>query len=120
MRIYQNLALLETCANWSGLRILVLVETEPHTSQEITHAQRFNLSFLANPEPAVYARLIRGHRAVGNQLHWQLDLPFKGDQSRLQTGHVALNTNILPKTALYLLTQDPQAISHQPQAQAQA
>lgn len=53
MRIYQNLALLETCANWSGLRILVLAETEPHTSQKITHAQRFYLSFLANPEPTV-------------------------------------------------------------------
>jgi len=48
---------------------------------------------------------------VENQLYWQLDFSFKGDQSRLQTGHVALNTNILPKTALYLLAQDPQAIS---------
>ena len=88
-----------------------MVETERHTSQGITHAQRFYLSSFTDPDPAVYARLIRGHRAIENQLHWQLDLTFKEDQSRLRTGHAALNANSLRKTALYLLAQDPQAIS---------
>ena len=111
VRICQDLNLLDACADWPGLRTLVLVETERHTSQGITHAQRFYLSSLAEPDPAVYARLIRGHWAVENQLHWQLDLTFKEDQSRLRTGHAPLNANILRKTALYLLAQDPQAIS---------
>ncbi|MDJ0366343.1 ISAs1 family transposase [Hymenobacter sp. H14-R3] len=94
-----------------GLRTLVLVETEGYTSQGVTRAQRFYLSSLTDVDPAVYAHLIRGHRAVENQLHWQLDLTFKEDQSRLRTGHAALNANILRKTPLYLLVQDPQAIS---------
>lgn len=111
VRICQDLALLEACADWPGLHTLVLVETERYTSQGVTRAQRFYLSSLADPNPAVYARLIRGHWAVENQLHWQLDLTFNEDQSRLRTGHAALNANILRKTALYLLSQDPQAIS---------
>lgn len=111
VHICQDLTPLEACADWAGLRTLVLVETERHTSHGVTHAQRFYLSSLTDPDPAVYARLVRGHWAVENQLHWQLDLTFREDQSRLRTGHAALNANILRKTALYLLAQDPQAIS---------
>jgi len=110
-RICQDLRLLDTCAAWPGLRTLVLVETERHTSQGVTRAQRFYLSSLADPDPATYAQLVRGHWAVENQLHWQLDLTFKEDQSRLRTGHAALNANILRKTALYVLAQDPRPIS---------
>ncbi|GAA4367920.1 hypothetical protein GCM10023185_40210 [Hymenobacter saemangeumensis] len=40
-----------------------------------------------------------------------MDLTFKEDQSRLRADHATLNANILRKTALYLLTQDPQPIS---------
>ena len=109
--ICQDLDLLEACAEWPGLRTLVLVETERHTARGITRAQRFYISSLADPDPAAYARLVRGHWAVENQLHWQLDLTFKEDQSRLRKGNAALNANILRKTALYLLTQDPRTIS---------
>jgi len=111
VRISQDLTFVDACAAWPGLRTLVLVETERHTSQGVTHTQRFYLSSLADPDPASYARLVRGHWAVENQLHWQLDLTFKEDQSRLRTGHAALNANILRKTALYLLAQDPRPIS---------
>lgn len=87
------------------------METERHTGQGVTHAQRFYLRSLADPDPAVYARLMCGHWAMENQVHWQLDLTFKEDQSRLRTGYAALNANILRKTALCLLAQDPQALS---------
>ena len=110
-RICQDLTLLEAGADWPGLHTLVLVETEQHTSPGLTRAQRFSLRSLADPDPAVYARLVRGHWAVENQLRWQLDLTFKEDPSRLRTGHAALNAIILRKTALYLLAQDPQRIS---------
>lgn len=110
-RIWQELTLVDACAAWPGLRTLVLVETERHTSQGVTRAQRFCISSLADPAPATYARLVREHWAVENQLHWQLDLTFKQDQSRLRTGHAALNANILRKTAWYVLAQDPRPSS---------
>ena len=108
VRICQELALLEACADWPSLRTLVLVR---HTSQGFTRAQRFYLSSLTDSDPARYARLIRGHWAVENQVHWQLNLTFKEDHSRLRTGHVALNANILRKKALCLLAQDPRPVS---------
>lgn len=111
VRISQNLALVEASATWVGLRTLVLVETERHTAQGSTRTQRLYLSSLTDPDPATYARLVRGHWAIENQLHWQLDLTFHEDRSRLRSGHAALNANILRKTALHLLAQDPRPIS---------
>ena len=107
----QHLHWLDACADWAGLRTLVLVETERHTSQGVSSSQRFYMSSLADPDPATYARLVRGHWAIENLFHWQIDVTFKEDQCRLRTGDAALNANILRKTALYVLTQDPQAIS---------
>lgn len=110
--ICQDLSWLEATADWQALHTLVLVETERHTSTGTTHSQRFYISSLTDPDPAVYARLIRGHWAIENNLHWQLDLTFREDQCRLRKGNAALNANILRKTALYLLGQDPTKISY--------
>ena len=111
VRISQDLGLLEACADWAGLRTLVLVETERHTATGSTRTRRLYLSSLADPDPATYARLVRGHWAIENGLHWQLDLTFHEDRSRLRTGHAGLNANILRKTALYLLAKDPRPVS---------
>lgn len=112
MRICQDLGLLDACTDWPGLRMLVLIETERYTSQGVTYAQRFYLSSLDDPNPAVYARLIWGHWAVENQLHWQLDLTFKEDQSRLRTGHAALTCQYLTQNGALLA--GPRPTSHQP------
>lgn len=111
VRISQDLDLLDACADWAGLRTLVLVETERHTASGATRTQRLYLSSLTDPDPATYAALVRGHWAIENHLHWQLDLTFHEDRSRLRTGNAGLNANILRKTALYLLAQDPRPIS---------
>ncbi len=109
--ISQDMGLLDACAGWAGLRTLVFVETERHTARGCTRSQRLYLSSLADPDPGTYARLVRGHWAIENHLHWQLDFTFREDRSRLRKGNAALNANILRKTALYLLAQDPRPIS---------
>ena len=81
------------------------------TATGTTHTQRFYLSSLTDPDPATYARLVRQHWSIENQLHWQLDVTFREDQCRLRTGNAALNANILRKMALYLLSQTPENIS---------
>ena len=93
------------------LRMLVLVKTERHTALGSTRPQRLYLSSLADPDPAIYARLVRGHWTIEDHMHGQLDLTFHEDPSRLRTGHAGLNAKILCKTALYLLAQDPRPIS---------
>lgn len=112
VRICQDLSWLEATADWPGLRTLVLVESERHTAQGVTYAKRLYISSLTDTDPAVYAHLIRGHWAIENNLHWQLDFTFREDQCRLRKGNTALNANILRKTALYLLGQDPTKISY--------
>lgn len=40
---------------------------------------------------------------LGNQLHWQLDVTFQEDQSRLREGHAATNFSLLRRAGLSLL-----------------
>jgi predicted transposase YbfD/YdcC len=50
-----------------------------------------------------FAKAVRGHWSIENQLHWQLDVTFNEDQSRIRKGHADANFSILRRTALSLL-----------------
>jgi predicted transposase YbfD/YdcC len=50
-----------------------------------------------------FAVAVRSHWSIENQLHWQLDVTFQEDQSRLRRGHADANFSILRRTALSLL-----------------
>lgn len=55
------------------------------------------------------ATAIRGHWAVENNLHWQLDVTFREDERRIRTGHGAENFSRLCRIALNLLKRDTSA-----------
>ncbi len=50
-----------------------------------------------------FAAAVRGHWGIENRLHWQLDVTFGEDQSRIRKGHADANFSILRRTALSLL-----------------
>jgi len=50
-----------------------------------------------------FAAAVRGHWSIENRLHWQLDVSFGEDQSRLRRGHADVNFSSLRRTALSLL-----------------
>jgi predicted transposase YbfD/YdcC len=50
-----------------------------------------------------FAAAVRGHWSIENSLHWQLDVTFSEDQSRLRRGHADANFSILRRMALSLL-----------------
>jgi predicted transposase YbfD/YdcC len=50
-----------------------------------------------------FAAAVRGHWSIENNLHWQLDVAFPEDQSRLHRGRADANFSILRRTALSLL-----------------
>lgn len=54
----------------------------------------------------VMTQYTRGHWAVENNLHWQLDVSFDEDQRRIRNGHGAENFSRLCRIALNLLKQD--------------
>jgi predicted transposase YbfD/YdcC len=49
---------------------------------------------------AAFAKVVRGHWAVENNLHWSLDVTFNEDQSRLRAGHGAKNMAVVRHFAL--------------------
>jgi predicted transposase YbfD/YdcC len=54
-----------------------------------------------------YARLLRDHWCIENNLHWQLDISFGEDASRIQERSAAENFALLRRLALGLLKQNP-------------
>lgn len=50
-----------------------------------------------------FAAAVRGHWSIENSLHWQLDVTFGEDQSRVRRGYADANFSILRRTALSLL-----------------
>ena len=53
-----------------------------------------------------YAQALRQHWGIENNLHWQLDISFGEDNSRIQDRHGAENFGLLRKIALSLLKQN--------------
>jgi predicted transposase YbfD/YdcC len=53
------------------------------------------------------AQALRGHWEIENNLHWQLDVSFGEDSSRIQERQAAENFGVLRKNALSLLKRNP-------------
>jgi len=50
-----------------------------------------------------FAKTVRDHWSIENRLHWQLDVTFQEDQSRIRKGNADANFSIMRRTALSLL-----------------
>ena len=58
-----------------------------------------------------FAEALRGHWGIENGLHWQLDVSFDEDASRIQDRHAAENFAFMRKLALCLFKQNPAQMS---------
>ena len=54
-----------------------------------------------------YAHTLRSHWGIENGLHWQLDISFREDESRIENRYGAANFALLRKMALCLLKRHP-------------
>lgn len=99
---------LEGKAQWRGLRSIGAVESERHIGDQISVERRY---FIASIEADVelFARAVRAHWRIENQLHWSLDVTFREDDCRVRQGQAAQNLAVIRHLALGLLKNEKSA-----------
>jgi predicted transposase YbfD/YdcC len=91
---------------WKGLQRLVVIHSRRQLWNTDTEETRYFLSSLST-DAATFARYIRAHWGIENQLHWCLDVVFHEDASRIRKDHAPQNLSLLRRLALNLLRQEP-------------
>jgi predicted transposase YbfD/YdcC len=91
--------------NWAGLQSIGCVESERRINGNSTLERRYYL--LSIPSDAqLFARAVRSHWGIENQLHWILDVGFHEDESRACQGYSAENMAVVRHIAVNLLSQE--------------
>lgn len=109
--VLKDLRFIEAIEDWTGINTIVMIEAQRQKNGKKTTETRYYLSSL-NVKPAEFNKLVRNHWSIENQLHWQLDVSFREDQSRTRKNNAPENMATLRKTALQALKQmdDKQSI----------
>lgn len=92
-------------AAWAGLQTVGLVEATREVRGKKTVERRYYLSSLPL-DVKTFARAVREHWGVENQVHWVLDVQLNEDQSRARCGHAAENLGLLRRLVLNQLRRD--------------
>jgi len=92
-------------AAWEGLRTVGMVEARREVRGKLTVERRYYLSSLPLGVET-FARAVREHWGVENQLHWVLDVQMNEDQNRARCGHAAENLGLLRRLVLNQLRRD--------------
>ena len=102
----------ELLSQWAGLAAGSVAVAESvrqdlgDLSGKVTTERRYFISSLPGTNADQMAEAVRGHWAVENKLHWQLDVSFREDERRIRKGHGAENYSRLCRLALNLLKRD--------------
>jgi predicted transposase YbfD/YdcC len=90
---------------WEGLRSVGLVESVREIDGQASVERRYYLSSLS-ADIQRFAKAVRGHWSIENQLHWVLDVVFGEDQARARTKQAAENLAAMRRLAVNLLRRD--------------
>lgn len=89
-------------ARWKGLkRIGVAISDTTRSGKSCDDVRYYILSKKLNAR--CFGAAVRGHWGIENSLHWQLDMSFNEDRSRIRKGHADTNFAIVRRMALSLL-----------------
>ncbi len=96
--------------SWLGLKVVgMCMRTRVVNGERSDEAHYFIGSGEAGAK--VYGEVLRNHWGIENSLHWQMDVTFGEDASRVQRRHGAENLALLRRLALALLKRHPEKVS---------
>lgn len=90
---------------WRGINIVAMVESQRTIKSETSVEYRYYIGSIEN-DAKRFAESARVHWGVENSLHWQLDMSFREDESRIRNAHSAENFVVMRHMALNLLKND--------------
>lgn len=96
---------LENRENWSGLLSIGLVESERFIDGKTSIERRYFICSIL-PNARKFSQAVRQHRAIENNLHWQLDVTFDEDKLRARANNAAQNLSIMRRMVLNVLKQE--------------
>jgi predicted transposase YbfD/YdcC len=93
-------------ADWAGLSSVGMVESTRTLNGVTSSEVRHFISSLDGTNAELFARAVRTHWAVENNLHWVLDVAFDEDSCRVRKDNAPENMAMLRHLALNLLKAD--------------
>jgi len=96
--------------DWKDLNVIGMCASERTVKGKTSVEVRY---FIGSRKASarVYGKVLRGHWGIENGLHWQMDINFDEDSSRISQRHAAENFAVLRRIALSLLKQHPAKMS---------
>jgi predicted transposase YbfD/YdcC len=97
---------IRNASEWAKLCVIGHCYSERTEGGETTYEDRY---FIGSKRAGAryYGRALRGHWRIENCLHWQLDVTFREDDSRIRDRNAAGNFALLRRVALGLLKRQP-------------
>ena len=103
-RLMQNLSCFKKAGEWEGLRAIGMVESTRKINGKETREVRLYCTSLNDVK--AFARGVRKHWNIENQLHWSLDVAFREDKCRIRKDNAPENFAILRHIALNQLKKE--------------
>jgi len=92
-------------AQWVGLKSVGMVESQRHIGDKVTVDRRYFICSLKETDE-LFAKAVRRHWSVENELHWVLDVSFREDDSRIRRENGAENMATARHLTLNMLRQE--------------
>jgi predicted transposase YbfD/YdcC len=96
----------ELQAAWPGLQVIGTCYHERTVQGKTSTAMQYFIGS-KRADARYYGKALRHHWGIENCCHWQMDVTFGEDASRLSKRHAAENFALLRRLALSLLQQYP-------------